>query len=123
MSVLAATVQCHTMDNKANVNRLLSVVRNEDIAVAEMFCLPPVHDIAFKARQEILARFVAGRVVQLNAEDVSVIKNDQTPAVSRFKRASAIAPWQPDNPVQKIVFTHFVVPETLRRCMERQRWH
>ena len=93
MSVLAATVQCHTMDNKANVNRLLSVVRNEDIAVAEMFCLPPVHDIAFKARQEILARFVAGRVVQLNAEDVSVIKNDQTPAVSRFKCACTVLPW------------------------------
>lgn len=123
MTILTATMQRPAVNNQANMNRLCAVVRNEDIAIAEMLSPPPVHDLTLKAGHELLAPFVVRRVVQLNAENMPVIENDQRPAIHSLKRAGTIAPRQANNSFEKLSFKHFAAPETLRRCREIQCWH
>lgn len=105
------------------MHRLRAVVSNEDIAVAEVLSPLPVNNLTLKARHEILTRFVVGRVVQLYAENVPVIENDQAPAICRLKRAGAVTPGHADHPFEKFSFKHFAAPETLRRYRAGQCWH
>ena len=105
------------------MHRLRAVVSNEDIAVAEVLSPAPVHNLTFEARHEVLTRFVVGRVVQLNTENVPVVERHQPPTISRFECAGAVMPGYADHPFKEFSFKHFAAPETLRRCRAGQCWH
>jgi len=85
MPILSATVQCAPVKNQSDVNRLAAVPGNKNSVVTEDIRLPPVHDFACKARQEVGARFVVRLMMNLYAHHMAVVENYQRPTVHSLK--------------------------------------
>lgn len=115
MAIFSTAVQCPPVDNQANVNRLRSVISDKHIVLAEGSMLLPKNNFIIKARYKIVVSLVTRYVVQLCIEHMTVVEDNQAPAVSSFKTACAIAPGHTLHPVEKISFKHSGVPG-IRRC-------
>jgi len=87
MPTLSAAVQGATTKNQSDVNRLAAVPGNKYSVVSEYIRLPPVNDLACKARQEVGARFVVRLMMNLYAHHMAVVENYQRPTVHRLKGA------------------------------------
>ncbi len=87
MPTLSAAVQGATIKNQSDVNRLAAVPGNKYSVVSEDIRLPPVNDLACKARQEVSARFVVRLMMNLYAQHMTVVENYQRPAVHSLKGA------------------------------------
>jgi len=85
MPILSAAVQCPAVKSQSDVNRLAAVPGNKDSVVTEDIRLPPVNDLACKARQEVSARFVVRLMMNLHAQHMTVIENYQRPAIHSLK--------------------------------------
>jgi len=85
MPALSAAVQSPAVKCQSDVNRLAAVPGNKDSVVTEDIRLPPVNDLACKARQEVCARFVVRLVMNLYAQHMTVIENYQRPAIHSLK--------------------------------------
>jgi hypothetical protein len=85
MPILSAAVQCPAVKSQSYVNRLAAVPGNKDSLLAEDICLPPVNDLAYKARQEVSSRFVVRLMMNLYAQHMTVIENYQRPAIHSLK--------------------------------------
>lgn len=87
MPAFSAAVQCPPVKSQSDVNRLAAVPGNKNSVVTEDIRLPPVNDLACKARQEVGARFVVRLVMNLYAQHMTVVENYQRPAIHSFKGA------------------------------------
>jgi len=87
MPTLSAAVQCPPIKSQSDMNRLTAVPGNKDSVVTEDIRLPPVDDLACKARQEVGAGFVVRLMMNLYAQHVTVVENYQCPAIHSLKSA------------------------------------
>ncbi|GEM_PF-4019948 len=85
MPALSAAVQCPSIKSESDMNRLAAVPGYKYSVVTEDIRLPPVHDFACKARQEVGARFVVRLMMNLYAHHMAVVENYQRPTVHSLK--------------------------------------
>ncbi|CZU21894.1 Uncharacterised protein [Enterobacter hormaechei] len=88
------------------MRRLRASVPDEYPAFDRFIDLAPEDDVALIAGEEVGPGFVIRRLMQLNAEDVTVIQDHQPPAIDFLERAGPVSPRYSDNPPDKFIFSH-----------------
>lgn len=123
MPVFAAAVQCATINDEADMNRLRSVVGNKHVAFRENIPALPVQNFIKEAGDEVAVGLVPGHIVKLYPQNVPVVKHDEPPAIRAVETARTVAPGFTLHPLKKIMFKHFVVRGTLRCYRGDQRYY
>jgi len=94
-----------TINNYPNVLRKLAAIKNRYMTINARARLPE-NTITFIASNEVATGFVVRRLVYFYTDHVTVIQNNQPPAIDGLKATGAANPRQAINLPDKISFLH-----------------
>ncbi len=103
---ITTAVQSPSISNYTDVLLPFANVCDEYAVFDWRWAALPEHYLIAVAGQEVATGLVARQLVQLYPQHMSVIKDDETPAVARLHGAGAINPRDVIHPVNELLFIH-----------------